>query len=271
MENVRSLDWEPVVGAHALSREGYFAGSDAHRLADLNRAIADPSVSAIWCLRGGYGVMRLLDRVDYETLHRRPKSVIGYSDITALHSAIGSRCDLVTFHGPTARTPLTDFSRRSLQRAVAHGEDPCGEAVESRVLRPGRGRGRLAGGNLALLASLAGTPFARGFAGAILVLEDVNEPVYRLDRMLQQLRLSGLLERCSGIVAGQFTACAEESDDGARCLDDVLLEIADEFRIPCLAGAPIGHVHDQWTIPLGTQAELDTDERTVRVPALFAM
>ena len=257
--NVRALGWEPVVGAHALARHGYFAGGDENRLADLNAALADPAIDGIWCLRGGYGTMRLLDGVDYAALRRRPKAIIGYSDITALHAAIGVRCDLITYHGPTARAELSPFSRESLRHALFAGGEPCGVAPEARTVRPGVVRGPLAGGNLALLAALAGTPFAPRLDGAILFLEDVNEAVYRIDRMLRQLLLAGLLARCAGLVFGQFTNCPEESDDGARTVDEVIHETAAMLGVPCLANVPVGHVSDQWTLPLGATATLDTD------------
>jgi muramoyltetrapeptide carboxypeptidase len=265
--NVRSFAWEPVVGAHALDRAGYLAGSDDARLADLNRALADDSVDAVWCLRGGYGVMRLLHQVNYDALRRRPKPVIGYSDITALHAAIGTRCDVVTFHGPTARAPLSPFSRASLARALG-GDDPCGRAERASTLHSGRARGRLAGGNLAILSALCGTPYEPAYDDAVLVLEDVNEPVYRIDRMLTQLRLGGRLQRCAAIDFGAFTdapADAPEESLGARSLEDVLAETANAVGVPCIAGAPIGHVGDQWTIPLGAAAELDAATCTLRI------
>lgn len=266
-DNVRSFGWEPVPGEHVLARTGYFAGSDADRLRDLNDAFAADDIDAIWCVRGGYGAIRLLEHIDYASLHRRPKPVIGFSDVTALHAAIGTRAELVSFHGPTARAPLSTFSRDSLERALVRGEDPCGMAAGGRVIRAGRARGPLRGGNLALLAALAGTPYAPSFAGAIVVLEDVNEAVYRIDRMLQQLRLAGMLRGVRGIVAGQFTECPEESDDGARALDDVLAETAAACGVPCIAGAPIGHIEEQWTLPLGRDAELSAEggDITVRV------
>ena len=266
-ENVRSLGWQPVTGAHVLAKEGYLAGSDSQRLGDLNAALADDHVDAVWCLRGGYGAMRLLDGIDYAAVRRRPKPIVGYSDITALHAAIGTRCEVVTYHGPTARAQLTPFSRASLEHALA-GADPCGEASDATVLRGGRGRGRLAGGNLALLAALAGTPYETDYEGAILVIEDVNEAVYRIDRMLTQLRLAGCLMRCAGIVFGQFTDVptdAPEESFGTRTLEDVLLETAAAMDVPCIAGAPVGHLNDQWTIPLGATAVLDADARSLRI------
>src|SRR6185503_6800995 len=122
--------------------------------------------------RGGYGAMRLLERIDLSSFLRAPKPLIGFSDITALHLAVAARSEVVTFHGPTARAVLSDFSRDSLERAVVERSDPCGVAPAARVVQPGAARGRLAGGNLALLSALAGTPFAPCFDGAIVILED---------------------------------------------------------------------------------------------------
>jgi muramoyltetrapeptide carboxypeptidase len=265
LENVRSFGWEAVVGEHALARDGYFAGSDAYRAADLNHALRDDSIDAVWCLRGGYGAMRILDTIDYDAIARRPKPIIGYSDITALHAAFARRSDLVTYHGPTARAVLSTFSRDSLACALVHGGDSCGAATDARVLRGGSAHGVLAGGNLALLSALAGTAFAPRLDDTILVLEDIDEAVYRVDRMLRQLLLAGLLDGVRGIVFGACTNCPEASDDGARRLDDVILEIADLLAVPALSGAPVGHIDDQWTLPLGAPAVLDADRRTLAV------
>jgi muramoyltetrapeptide carboxypeptidase len=269
--NATALGWEPVVGAHVLARDGYLAGDDADRARDLNRAIADAAVDGIWCLRGGYGAMRILEAVDYDALARRPKALIGYSDITALHAAVRVRCGLVTFHGPTARGALTPFARESLERAVARAQDPCGVAPAARVLRDGQARGRLAGGNLALVAALVGTPFAALPERCILVLEDVKEAVYRIDRMLTQLRLAGLLARCTGIAFGQFTEIPAADGDGTRPIETLLREVADLAGVPCVAGVPVGHVGDQWTLPLGAMAELDADAATLTVPPIEAV
>ena len=261
----RSLGWEPVVAQHALARDGYLAGDDAVRAADMNAAFADDTIDGIWCLRGGYGAMRILRALDYAALARHPKALIGYSDITALHTAIGVHCDIVTHHGPTARSTLSDFSRASLVRAVTEQDDPCGAATQARVLRAGRARGRLVGGNLALLAGLVGTPYAPDYADAILVVEDVGEPTYRVDRMLRQLELSGALAQVAGIAFGEFTEGSDPTDVTSRRLDDVLREAAALAGVPALAGIPMGHIGDQWTIPLGATAELDADARTLHV------
>jgi len=265
LENTRAMGWEPVVGSYVLERDGYLAGSDDHRLADINRFAADASIDGIWCIRGGYGAMRLLDRLDFDAWRRHPKTLIGYSDITAVHAAIGVHAELVTYHGPTARGQLTDFTRTSLRAAVVDGSESCGRAHDVITLCGGRVRGRLAGGNLALVASLCGTPYAPSLDGAILVLEDVNETVYRIDRMLTQLRLSGALGRVAGIAFGHFTDVPDEPSNEQRPLADLLRDVARRCDVPCLANIPLGHIADQWTIPLGAFAELDADAGTIQI------
>lgn len=245
--------------------DAYLAGTDQERLEDLNTAVRDESIDAIWCVRGGYGAMRLLSDIDYGELRKNPRPLIGFSDITALHSAIHRECGIVSFHGPTARGTLSDFSRASVVKALCSQEDSCGVAPHGRVLRSGKATGRLAGGNLSLVAALQGTPYSTDFEGAILVLEDIGEAVYRVDRMLRQLLLSGDLERCAGIVAGDFRPPAGETDEDDRTYDEVISEAADLAGVPCIAGAPFGHIRDQWTIPIGATAELDTSTVSLHV------
>lgn len=250
------------MGAHVEQRHFYFAGTDEDRLADLNRALRDRSIDAVWCLRGGYGAMRLLDGIDYEALRRRPKAIIGYSDITALHCAVGVRCGLSTVHGPTARSRLSEFAERSLRATLSRAGEPCGTSEGTQTLTGGIARGPLVGGNLALLVSLHGTPYQPRYDGAILVIEDVNEASYRIERMLWTLRLSGALQRCAGVAFGSFTNTGETEDaslGGDRSVDAVLREAAKAAGIPAICGVPMGHIRDQWSIPLGAFAELDAD------------
>ena len=263
-ENARSFGWEPIVATHATERVGYLAGDDRDRLNDINRALRDPEIDALWCLRGGYGMIRILAGIDYDALSRAPKTIIGYSDITALHAAVQRKCRLLTYHGPTAREVLSDFSRDSLRRAVLEQGDSCGKAENAREINTGTADGRLVGGNLAVLASLCGTEFMPDLTDGILVLEDINEPVYRVDRMLQQLKLSGALNGCKAIAFGECVKCPEDSD-GGRPFDVVLGEIAHALGVPCLAGIPVGHIAEQWTIPLGAEATLDTSARALTV------
>ncbi len=260
--NAKTLGWDVVLGDNVREKEGYFAGSDEERLADLNAAIRDDTIDAIWCLRGGYGAMRLLDGLDYDTLKRRPTAIIGYSDITALHCAVSKRCGLASIHGPTARSALPEFAERSLRHALLRDADCCGTADSIYRIVPGRARGRLLGGNLALLAALHGTPYEPDYTGAILVLEDVNEAPYRIERMLLQLRLSGALQRCAGIAFGSFTNTGEKKDTGlggTRTLAAVLEEAALAANVPAIGGVPVGHMDHQWSIPFGLEAELDAD------------
>lgn len=268
--NVRDLGWEPRTYPHALAREGYLAGDDASRLADLNAAIRDPRIDAIWCLRGGYGSMRVLDSIDYDSLRRAPKAIIGFSDITALHLAMRARCNLVSYHGPTARAVLTPFSRESLLRATgprSEAMDPFATSTPLTWLQEGEAAGPLEGGNLALLCSLLGTPYSARFDGAILVLEDVNEPLYRIDRMLRQLMLSGALARVAGLCFGAFTDRGEESEAAPRSLDVLFREAAACVRGPVVRDIPCGHVPDQWTIPLGARAEMSRSRGLVLTPS----
>jgi muramoyltetrapeptide carboxypeptidase len=261
-ENARTLGWEPIVGAHATERTGYLAGHDRDRLNDINRALRDPKIDAIWCLRGGYGMMRILPAIDYDALSRMPKVIIGFSDITALHGAVERKCRLVTFHGPHAREMLTDFSRDSLLRAVVGQADSCGAAPNAREINAGTAEGRLVGGNLAVLSSLCGTPYMPDLTDGILVMEDINEPLYRVDRMLQQLKLTGALNGCKAIAFGDYSG---EASGSTRAFDEVLSELAHTLGIPCLSGIPLGHIAEQWTIPLGAMAKLDTATRTLSV------
>jgi muramoyltetrapeptide carboxypeptidase len=265
----RSLGWDAVVGEHVLARYSYFAATDAQRIVDFNAALQDDSIDAIWCLRGGYGVMRILEHLDYDAMRRHPKPVMGYSDISALHAAVGRACEIVSYHSPNARTALTPFARESFERALLRNEDPCGVATGARTIRGGRTRGRLAGGNLSIVSSLAGTPYFPDLDGAILVIEDVSEGLYRIDRMLTQLSLAGELSGLAGIAFGYCTQCDADESPGdrreSRTLDKVLSEFADTLQIPCIAGIPMGHVDDQWTIPLGAVATLDADSLTLSV------
>jgi muramoyltetrapeptide carboxypeptidase len=264
IDTAQSLGWTVSVGDHALSRTGYFAGDDPQRADDLLAALGDEAVDGIWCLRGGYGAARLLPRLWQALPTARPKALLGYSDITALHAA-WQRAGMVSYHAPTARAPLSPFSRAHLVRAVQSHAPYVLDAPGACTLQGGAVTGRLAGGNLALVASLCGTPWAGDFRGAIVVLEDINEATYRIDRMLTQLRLAGAFRGCVGLAIGQFTDCPESTADGARPLSSIVTELAETLQVPTLLGVPVGHIADQWTLPLGARATLDASARTLAV------
>jgi muramoyltetrapeptide carboxypeptidase len=263
--NAREIGWIAVAAENAGKRTAYFAGSDTERAADLNTALKDESIDGVWCIRGGYGAMRLLDTVDYASFVRSPKALIGYSDITALHAAIARRCEVVSFHGPTARGKHSAFSRDSFVRAIVQQTDSCGAWPAARTVRQGMVTGRMAGGNLSLVASLIGTEYQIDMDDAIMVIEDINEAVYRVDRMMQQLLMSGSLDNCAAIAGGDFTLPPDDNDAADRSVDEVFFEVADRLGIPCISGLPFGHIEDQWTIPLGAHASLDTEKKTLNV------
>jgi muramoyltetrapeptide carboxypeptidase len=271
-ELCRALGYETVLGKNAHKQHGYLAGTDDERVLDLNQALQDPGTDAVWCIRGGYGVTRLLDRVDFAPLARQPKPVIGFSDVTALLHAITRVAGIVTFHGPVARASMPEFSRDHFVRVLARAEppgklgrlpQPAGilAAQEQRIvpLSSGIAEGPLSGGNLTLLQCLIGTPWFPDLDGAILFLEDVGEDLYRVDRILAQLRSIGALGRLAGIAVGRFTELQRGRGDGALGFDQVLTTYFAPLSIPVAYGFPIGHIDAQWTLPIGVRARLDAD------------
>ena len=279
IDTVESLGFKVKPGAHLFDRDGYLAGSDAARADDLNAMFADDGVDAIWCVRGGYGASRILPALDYALMQRKPKALIGYSDITALHVAIHRHAGLVTFHGPVAFRAFTPYSLGELKRVLWTGETPVRlggpppfERAEGRVdwenrvttLVPGKARGRLLGGNLCLMSHLCGTPYFPDLRGAILFLEDVEEAYYRIDRMLTQLWLSGALAGVAGVAFGKFTNCNSSPFFlQNRPLDDILAERCRALGVPAVSGIMVGHIEDQTTLPVGCLAELDADAGTL--------
>ncbi len=243
------------LGAHVFDRKNYLAGEDASRLEDLHAMFRDPEVRAVFCTRGGYGTLRLLDKIQYDLIIKNPKILVGFSDITALLMASLKKTGLVTFHGSMFRnagqkdTANIDDLLALLGFSGTH--QPVFEGI--RTLIPGKGRGPLIGGNMNLISHLLGTPFLPSFSGCILVLEDIGEPLYRVDRMLTHLRLSGQLEGLRGIVGGEFKECGEP-----EAIDRLLTEVAEDLHIPLISGFPLGHGFRNIPLPFGVTAELDT-------------
>jgi muramoyltetrapeptide carboxypeptidase len=250
------------LGRHALDRSGYLAGEDSARLDDLHAMFGDPEVRAIFCTRGGYGTMRLLDRIKYDLIREDPKVFAGFSDITALLLSLFARAGLITFHGPMVRQvkDIGSHPFAALLETVGSSDLHSLEFPEARVLVHGEAEGRLIGGNLCLISHLVGTSFLPSFEGSILFLEDTGEPLYRIDRMLTQLRLSGFLEGISGLIAGTFKECGERT-----AIEGLLIDSTKDLHIPVLSGVPIGHGASNVSLPIGVRARLDAASRSLRL------
>jgi muramoyltetrapeptide carboxypeptidase len=256
------LGLRPRLRPDVTARRAYLAGDDARRLDEWREAVEDEEARAIFCARGGYGAMRLLPSIDPAPLLSRPKLLVGFSDVTALHAVLNG-AGLATVHGPV----VTQLGRAP-EDAVGHLEallgggspragpsdvpPPGAGLVAARTIRPGRVQGPLLGGTLALLAHLAGTPFAPPLDGAILFLEDVGEKPYRIDRYLTQLRLSGALDRVAAVAVGQLTGC----DDAGVLAADVVREAVLALGVPAVEGVPAGHEDANFALPLGARATL---------------
>lgn len=257
--------YQVVVGPNAAKVHGYLAGTDEERAADINQFIRDKKVRAIFALRGGYGTPRILDQVDYRALRAHPKIISGFSDITALQLAIFRKCRLVTFSGAMPAVefwkepaPFTEenFWRQITSRTRA-GFLPVEQGKAVQCLQPGRAEGILLGGNLSLLVSNLGTPYWPSTKGALLVVEEVEEAPYRVDRLFAQLRNSGVLGELSGLACGQFTRCeAKDPQKPTLSIEEILRDYAEDVKGPVLTNFPYGHVPVKWTLPFGVKARL---------------
>ncbi len=276
-ETMAALGLRTRFGDHLLDRYGYLAGRDEDRAADINTFFADPEVRAVIALRGGWGCNRLLPLLDYRLIRKNPKIVMGMSDITGLLLGIYAKTGVVTFHGPTGGSSWNEFTTDQATRVLFAGEaismknldgtDDRLVQVKNRVLTitPGTARGRLVGGNLTVLTALMGSGFLPDFDGCILFLEDVREEVYRVDRMLTQLKLAGVLEGIAGFVFGRCTDCEPTSRYGSLTLREVLNDHVAHLGIPAWYGSMIGHIADKFTVPVGVPAEINADTGTINL------
>ncbi len=272
MEAIDALGYKVIVADSCREVYGYLSGTDESRAHGLNQMFADDSVDAVVCMRGGYGVARMLDRVDFDIIRANPKIMLGYSDITALHTAIHQKVGMVTFHGPMPSTcwpKFDDFTRQSMLRALTSTE-PLGllknpEGKPPRCVVPGVCEGQLVGGNLTLIASACGTPYALDVRDKVLLLEDIGEKIYRLDSMMTQLRQAGMFESCAGVVLGGFTNCTVEYPDYALQLEDIIRDIIVPAGKPVLADMSIGHMDTKITVPLGVRCRLDAEAGTLEI------
>lgn len=264
---LESLGFRVQMGQQLICPDGYSAGSPEQRAQALNRAFCDPAIQGIWCLRGGYTAARLLPLLDYEAIGRSPKVFVGYSDITCLHAALNQRSGFATYHGPMAASDLAEQPRPEtvaclLETLAGAGRfvNPTGRPLT--CLRPGRAEGQLTGGNLTVLASLLGTPWAPEPEGKILFLEEVSEPVPALARLLGQLADAGWFRRCAGVLLGSFSHCENRfrREYGPEAL---FRDFFQDASVPVLAGLACGHCAPTGTLPLGKLCRIDAGAGTI--------
>lgn len=278
---IRAMGLEPVMYPTCFTRYGHLSATDRERAKDINDAFSDKSINGIICLRGGYGTPRILEMLDYEMIKSNPKVFVGYSDITGLHMAFNKICRMVTYHGPMATSgfgkvenehvKFEEYSYESLRKniftkdAVGLFNNPPNEELYSLV--GGKAKGEIIGGNLSLLTSTLGSPYELDVKGKILFIEDVDEPVYRIDRMLTSLALAGKFNDCAGIILGTWINCERETKSYEEGLDLPLEEVFNntlvKYNKPLIINFRAGHNYPQPTIAFGTFVEMDADKKEI--------
>lgn len=278
---VKAMGIEPVMFPSCYTRYGHLSATDEERARDINNAFNDESIKGIICLRGGYGTPRILNMIDYGVVRANPKIFIGYSDITALHVAFNQISRMVTYHGPMAVSSFSKFKNNvhdfekytyeSLRKniftneAVGLFKNPENENLET--VNEGKAEGEIIGGNLTLLCSALGSPYEIDTKGKILFIEEVGEPVYKIDRMLTSLSLSNKFKDCAGIILGTFTDCIREKkayEEGYDLpLEEVIKNTIVPFNKPIISNFRAGHNFPQPTIPLGTHIKMDAFKKEI--------
>lgn len=262
---LRDRGWEPVVSPHAFDRHGSFAGTADNRYSDLAEALTDPEVDAILCSRGGYGAVHLLERLARLPLEDTPKWLIGFSDISALHALLTSR-GIASIHAPMAKALADHGGDNADNRALL--DFLAGEGLEysldpSPMNRPGDATGLLVGGNLSVISDLVGTPFDVIKPRRILFIEDVNEPIYKIERMLYQLRLSGVLADLAGLIVGKFSGCAPDADFAS--VNNIVADLTRDYDYPVAYDIPVGHVTHNIPLVCGAACSLSVGESSVEI------
>ncbi len=277
MEVLQAMGLRVKMSKHVADRYGHLAGQDEDRAEEINNMFKDPSVNAIICLRGGSGAARILEKIDYKAIANNPKIFIGYSDITALLLAIYARSGLVTFHGPVAISSWSSFTYDYFKRLLFEGQEVFFKNPEKspddlvqvndriRTLTPGKTSGILVGGNLSVLCGMIGSDYLPSWKDKILFLEDTDEKIYRVDRMMSQLQLSGVLRQLKGFVMGKCTDCHPGQGYGSLTLDELLDHYIKPLKIPAFSGAMIGHIKDKFTLPVGLEVNMDADAGTIQL------
>jgi len=277
VESMEALGLRVKVADHVFDRYGYLAGSDKNRAEDVNEQFRDSEVKGILAIRGGWGCARLLPLLDFQMIRDNPKILIGYSDVTALLLAIFAKTGLVTFHGPLGISSWNSFSVDYFERILFNGEmiemlnpKQVGDnltQVRDRVqtITPGKAKGKLLGGNLSVLSAIVGSGYLPSWKNAILVLEDIGENIYRVDRMLTQLKLAGILDHLSGFIFGKCSECGPGQSYGSLTIEQLFDDHIKPLNIPSWQGSMIGHIPRQFTLPMGTQVEIDAETGAIKM------
>ena len=272
MESVRFLGLIPIFFPTADMRHGYLSGSDEARAEDVNNAFADPDIDGIFCLRGGYGVTRILDHIDFKMITKNPKLFLGYSDITGLHVALNQLCDLITLHGPMPSRgyfSMDPVSLRSLTDNIfsrlPSGTAPSIEGEPIETINPGVAAGPIVGGNLSLLTATLGSPYEVDTKNKILFIEEVDERNYKVDRGLTSLALAGKFKDCSGIILGTWADVGDPDTAPEKnlTLHQIFEEVVKPFGKPTINNFRAGHIYPHITIPMGAKTRLDATNGTV--------
>ncbi|MDD2190536.1 MAG: LD-carboxypeptidase [Eubacteriales bacterium] len=272
VDSVRFLGMIPVIYPSATKVHGYLSGSDTVRAADIVNAFANPAIDAVFCLRGGYGVSRILEKIDYRVISKNPKLLLGYSDITALHIAINQLCNLVTLHSPMPSRgweTLDSVTLGSLTECLFSpepiGQTPVIEGQSLEIINAGVAEGPIIGGNLSVLNATLGSPYEINTKNKILFIEDVNEKHYQIDRGLTALALAGKFKDCVGIILGTWADCGDPDllPEQNLSLHQIFDEIIKPFGKPTVNNLRAGHIYPQISIPMGVKTRLDTRKRTV--------
>ncbi len=247
-------------GEFVRQRYGYFSGTDYQRALDLNRFFIDSSVDAIVAVRGGWGCSRILPHLDFDRIRENPKIFCGFSDNTTLHLAFLKKCGFVTFHGPNGSSDWSELTMQNFE-SVLMKSHPARYISKSRVrtIVPGKAEGCLIGGNMTVFTTALGTWYQPETSGAILFLEDIGEPVYKIDRMFSHLKTAGVLDNLNGFIFGRCTNCPRPSQPGFT-LNEIITQYIKPLGIPAIIGADIGHDPDNFTLPVGLQVTLDASK-----------
>ncbi|MFK8036811.1 MAG: LD-carboxypeptidase [Crocinitomicaceae bacterium] len=263
-EMLKKFGFKVVLGKTLSAKNGYLAGPDEMRAAELNQYFEDKNIQAIFTMRGGWGCGRILSLLDYDMIRRNPKIIMGFSDITSLLIAITEKTGLITFHGPVGYSSWNDFSTQHVYSTIVEGKrtefiNATVEEVNLKTLTPGKAEGEIIAGNLTVLCSLIGTAYEPDWTGKILCLEEIGEEPYRIDRMLWQMKSNQVFEKVSGIVLGAFRKCNPEFPEESFSLVEVIHQYFKDTRTPAYMGASFGHVKNKFNLPVGAKAFINAD------------